>query len=117
MADDYAADQRNLARYYADYVRLMGSMAAIAPGAILTVCFEELVGDLEGQTRRMLDFVGLGFEEACVDFHLSTSSTSTPSSEQVRRPINTKGIGSAEPYRRWLQPLIDELDAALPKGA
>lgn len=117
MADDYAGDQRHLARYYADYVRLMGSMAATAPGAILTVCYEELVADLEGQTRRMLDFLGLGFEKGCVDFHLSTSSTSTPSSEQVRRPINSEGIGSAEPYRPWLQPLIDELEAALPKGS
>ena len=117
FADDYAKDQQHLARYYADYVRLMDAMAAAARDAILTVRYEELVGDVEGQTRRILDFLGLEFEPACVDFHLSTAPVTTPSSEQVRRPINSEGIGSAEPYRPWLQPLIDELGSALGKGA
>jgi hypothetical protein len=87
-------------------------MAMAAPGGILTVRYEELVADLEGQTRRILDFLGLEFERACVDFHLSTAPVTTPSSEQVRRSINSEGIGSAEPYRPWLQTLIDELEFA-----
>lgn len=113
FADDYAQDQRHLARYYADYVRFMEATAAAAPGGILTVPYEELVADIEGQTRRILDFLGLEFEPACVDFHLSTAPVTTPSSEQVRRPISKEGIGSADPYRPWLQPLIDELEKAL----
>jgi len=117
FADDYARDQRHLARYYADYVRLIDATAAAYPGGVLTMRYEELVADLEGQTRRMLDFLGLEFERACVDFHLSTAPVTTPSSEQVRRPISNEGIGSAEPYRPWLQPLIDELESALGKSA
>lgn len=113
FADDYARDQRHLARYFADYVRLMDAMAAASPGTILTVSYENLVGDIEGQTRRILDFLGLEFEPQCVDFHRSTAAVMTPSSEQVRRPLNREGIGAAEPYREWLQPLVDELESAL----
>ena len=117
FADEYARDQRHLARYYADYVRLIDATAAASPGGILTIRYEELVTDLERQTRRILDFLALEFEQACVDFHRSTAPVATPSSEQVKRPISNQGIGSAEPYRQWLQPLIDELESALAKSA
>lgn len=110
---DYALDQRDLANCYLDYARLMDAMVAASPGHVLTVSYEELVADVEGQTRRILDFLGLEYEPGCVDFHLSTATVTTASSEQVRRPINREGIGSAEPYRPWLQPLIDELEKVL----
>jgi tetratricopeptide (TPR) repeat protein len=110
---DYANDQRHLARYYGDYVRFMDAMAAASPSSILTVRYEELVADVEAQTRRVLDFLGLDFEPACMDFHRSTAAVTTASSEQVRRPINSESIGSAEPYRRWLKPLVEELDSTL----
>ena len=84
-------------------------MLAAAPGRILTVRYEDVVDDIESQTRRMLDFLDLEFEPACLDFHLSTDAVATASSEQVRQPLNRKGIGSAEPYRQWLGPLIEEL--------
>jgi tetratricopeptide (TPR) repeat protein len=113
LVGDYAHDQQNLGRYYTDYVRLMDAMAAASPSHVLTVRYEEIVADVESQARRILDFLGLDFEPACVDFHLSAAPVSTASSEQVRRPINSESIGSAEPYRRWLQPLIEELDLAV----
>lgn len=116
LVGDYANDQRYLARHYADYVRFMDSMAAAAPGSILTISYEELVTDPEQRIRGILKFLGLDFEPECVDFHRSTAPARTASSEQVRRPINSQGIGSAEPYRSWLQPLIEELERALPKG-
>ena len=113
LVGDYSNDQRHLAAYYADYVRFMDAMAAASPGTILTVSYEELVADVEKQTRRVLDFLGLKFEQACVDFHLSTDAVRTASSEQVRRPINSESIGSADPYRPWLTPLIEELETRL----
>lgn len=116
FADDYARDQRDLARYYGDYVRFMDAMAAASPDGILTVSYEELVADVEGETSRILSFLGLDFDRACVDFHLSKAPVTTPSSEQVKRPLNSESIGSAEPYRQWLQPLIDELESALGKS-
>ena len=84
-------------------------MDRAAPGRILQVRYEEVVEDIEAATRRILEFLDLPFEVDCLDFHLSTDPVATASSEQVRRPLNRKGIGSAEPYRRWLGPLIEEL--------
>ena len=104
-----SSDQRDIARYYRDYVRMVEAIDAAMPGGILKVRYEDLVEDVEGQTRRILDFLGLEFEPACIDFHLSTGAVATPSSEQVRRPLNRDSIGSAEPYRQWLGPMIEEL--------
>ena len=102
-------DQRDIARFYGDYVRMVEAVDAAAPGGIVKIRYEDLVDDVEGQTRRILDFLSLDYEPQCIDFHLSTAAVATPSSEQVRRPINREGIGSAEPYRQWLGPMIEEL--------
>ncbi len=109
FADGHANDLRHLGRFYRDYVRMMDHVDDVAPNGILRVQYEELVGDVEASTRRMLQFLDLPFEQECVDFHRSSKPVATPSSEQVRQPINRKGIGSAEPYRQWLGPLIEEL--------
>jgi tetratricopeptide (TPR) repeat protein len=104
-----ANDLQHIGRFYRDYFRLFDAIQAAAPNRILSVQYEDVVDDIEGQTRRMIDFIGLEFEPACLDFHLSTDVVATASSEQVRQPLNRKGIGSAEPYRQWLGPLIEEL--------
>ncbi len=104
-----ANDQRALGRLYRDYVRMIDAVDSAAPGGILKVDYEDLVDDVESQTRRILDFLGLEYEPDCIDFHKSTAAVATPSSEQIRQPINRKGIGSAAPYRQWLGPLIEEL--------
>lgn len=111
FAEGYPAanDLRHIGRFYGDYVRLFDAMHVAAPDRILSLRYEDVVDDIEGQTRRMLDFIGLEFEPQCLDFHLSESAVATASSEQVRQPLNRKGIGSAEPYRQWLGPLIEEL--------
>lgn len=108
-AHSAANDQRNIARFYRDYVRMVEAIDAAAPGGILKVRYEELVDDVEQQTRRILDFLGLEYEPECIDFHLASEAVATPSSEQVRRPINRDSIGSAQPYREWLGPMIEEL--------
>ena len=104
-----ANDLRHVGQFYRDYVRLFDAMQSAAPDRILSVRYEDVVDDIEGQTHRILDFIGLEFEPACLDFHLSQDAVATASSEQVRQPLNRKGIGSAEPYRQWLGPLIEEL--------
>jgi hypothetical protein len=109
FADGHANDLRHIGQLYRDYVRMIDHIDAVAPGGILRIRYEDLVADVETATRRMLDFIGVPFEHQCVDFHLSDAPVATPSSEQVRRPINESSIGSAEPYRQWLAPLIDEL--------
>lgn len=102
-------DLRHVGQFYRDYARLVDGMTDIAPNRILRVRYEELVDNIEGETRRMLDFLGLDYDSTCIDFHLSTDAVATASSEQVRQPLNRRGIGSAEPYRQWLGPLIEEL--------
>jgi tetratricopeptide (TPR) repeat protein len=104
-----ANDLRHVGRFYCDYVRLMDAIKAVAADRILTVPYENVVDDLESQAQQMTTFLGLRYERGMKDFHLSEKPVATASSEQVRQPINRRGIGSAEPYRSWLAPLIDTL--------
>jgi tetratricopeptide (TPR) repeat protein len=104
-----ASNLGNIGRFYADYVRMLDHMDAAAPGAVLRVNYESVVDDLEGETRRILDFLGLPFDQACIDFHTSRQPVATASSEQVRKPLNRDGIGVAAPYARWLGPLREAL--------
>ncbi|MEO5612269.1 MAG: sulfotransferase [Sphingomicrobium sp.] len=104
-----ASDFEHIARFYADYARMMDHMDVVAPGAVLRVQYEELVDDLECGTRRMLDYLGLPFEPECLDFQRSKDPVATASSEQVRRPLNREGVGAWKPYAEWLGPLRDAL--------
>jgi len=96
-------------RYYADYVELMDHWDVVLPGKVLRVQHEDVLDDQEGQTRRMLDFLGLPFEEACLQFHKTDRAVRTASSEQVREPINRKGQGAWKRFEPWL----GDLKAAL----
>lgn len=89
-------------RYYSDYVELMDHWDAVLPGAVLRVQHEDVLDDLEGQVDRMLDYCGLPFEQACIDFHKSKRAVRTASSEQVRQPINRSGQNAWAPYEPWL---------------
>lgn len=102
-------DLSHIAHFYRDYARFMDHMDDAAPNSILRVGYEDVVDDVEGQTRRMLSFLGLEFEAQCLDFHLSDEPVATASSEQVRRPLNREGIGTSEPFAQWLGPLRDAL--------
>lgn len=94
-----------IGRYYRDYVQLMDHWDSVLPGKILRVQYEDVVKDLETQVRRLLNHCGLPFEQACIDFHRTERSVRTASSEQVRQPINTKGLEPWRPYDAHLGPL------------
>ena len=98
-----------LGRYYSQYVALMEHWHRVLPGKILRVRHEDVVNDLEGSVRRMLDFLGLPFEPACLEFYKNERSVRTASSEQVRRPINKDGIDQWRNFEPWLGPLKDHL--------
>jgi hypothetical protein len=85
----------------------------VLPGRILRVHYEDVVADLEGSVRRMLDYCGLTFEPACIDFYKNKRSVRTPSSEQVRQPIFRDGLDQWEKYEPWLGPLKCSLGDAL----
>jgi len=99
----------DLGRYYRGYVDLMAHWRRLYPDSILQVDYEDTVADLESQVRRMLEFLGLEFEPACVEFHRTKRSVRTASSEQVRRPIYRQGIAQWRHFEPWL----DELKHAL----
>lgn len=105
----FAYDLEHIGRYYADYVRAMDHYDAAMPGMIYRVIHEDLLDDPEGEVRRLLAYLGLPFEEACMAFHLNRRAVRTASSEQVRRPINRDGQGQWRPYEQWLGPLIAAL--------
>ncbi len=92
-------------RYYRDYVSLMDHWDTVLPGKVLRVQYEDVVADLETQVRRLLDFCGLPFEQACLDFHQTGRAVRTASSEQVRQPIFTSGLDQWENFSPWLDPL------------
>ena len=95
----------DIARYYRMYVDLMAHWDAVLPGKVLRVEHEQVVDDLEGSVRRILDFCALEFEPACVEFHKTERSIRTASSEQVRQPIFREGLDQWKNFEPWLGPL------------
>lgn len=98
-----------IGRYYRDYVGLMDHWDKVLPGSVLRVQHEDVLDDLEGQVRRMLDYLGLRFEQACIDFHQTKRAVRTASSEQVRQPITKASVDLWRRYETHLQPLKDAL--------
>jgi hypothetical protein len=106
---NYTYDQGVLGRFYADYLETMRHFDKVLPKRIHRLIHDDLVEDVEGEVRRLLDYLELPFDEACLRFYETERAVHTPSSEQVRQPINRSGFGKWKHYEPWL----DELKAAL----
>ena len=102
---EFSYDLATIGNYYRQYVRLMAHWDDVLPGFVLRVQHEDVVENLEGEVRRLLDFCGLPFERACVEYHRTERSVYTPSSEQVRSPINRRGLDQWRHFEPWLAPL------------
>ena len=113
QGQEYSYGVENIARYYRTYLDLMAHWDAVLPGRILRVQHEDVVDDLEGSVRRLLDHCGLPFEPACIAFHETRRSVRTPSSEQVRQPIFRDGLDPWRNFEPWLDPLREALGDAL----
>lgn len=106
----YSYDLAELGRYYTLYRRFMAHWHAVLPaGTLLDVDYESLVTEPEAEVRRMLDFCGLPFDPACLDFQKVNRPVTTASAVQVRRPLYTSSIKRWERYRKHLGPLLAEL--------
>ena len=101
--------------YYKSYVKLMNHWDDVLPDKILRVNNEDIIEDLEGQVSRMLQFLDLPFEDACITFYETDRSVRTASSEQVRKPINKSGMDRWKPYAQNLKPLLKGLGHELVK--
>lgn len=102
----------DIAQYYNDYLKLMSHWDSIMPGAILRVQYEDMTADTETQVRRILDYCGLPFEPACLEFYKTDRAVRTASSEQVRQPIYQSGVDQWRNFEAHLQPLIRQLTDA-----
>jgi len=110
---DFTYDLADLGRYYSDYVRLMAHFDAVLPGRVHRVIYERMVEDTEAEIRRLLDYCGLEFEPACLEFYNTERAVRTPSSEQVRRPIYRDATEEWRSYEPHLGPLKEALGAVL----
>ena len=102
---EFSYSLADVGRYYRDYVNLMDHWDDVLPGFVLRVSNEDVINDLEFEVRRILEFCGLPFEESCLEFHRTERNIRTPSSEQVRQPVNPGGIDYWRRYEPWLEPL------------
>ena len=110
---EFTYSVEDIARYYRTYLELMRHWDAVLPGRVLRVQHEDVIDDLEGSVRRILDYCGLPFEAACIEFHKTKRSVRTPSSEQVRQPIFRDGLDQWKNYEPWLGPLREALGDAV----
>jgi tetratricopeptide (TPR) repeat protein len=101
----FAYDLGELADFYLGYRRLMAHWHAILPGLILDVAYEDVVTSQETATQRMLDYLELPFEAACLDFHLNPQAATTSSSVQVRQPLYESSLALWRHYTDELAPL------------
>jgi tetratricopeptide (TPR) repeat protein len=106
----YAHSQQALGLYYNRYWKLMQRWKTLFPGRILDVRYEDTVADIEGQGRRMLEFLDLPFEDRVLDFYKTERLVKTPSASQVRQPIYGDAVQAWRKYEKHLDPLIDALD-------
>jgi tetratricopeptide (TPR) repeat protein len=101
--------QARIANYYLQYERVMQHWDTVLPGRVHRVYYEAMVQNPEREIRALLAHCGLSFEPECLSFHTTQRTVRTASSEQVRQPINDKGIGAWRPFAPWLTTLSDLL--------
>ena len=109
----WAYDLADLGRFYRDYARMMAHWRAATTLPILDVVYEQLVADTESHSRRMVEFLGLPWDAACLRFHESKRIVRTSSNEQVRRPVYTASVGRWRRYERQIAPLVAALGDAV----
>jgi tetratricopeptide (TPR) repeat protein len=103
----FTYDLAELGRYYLAYSQLMDHWRSVLP--MLEVSYEDVVNDLEGQARRLIDYCSLPWDDRCLHFHKSTRTVRTASAVQVRQPLFRSSLQRWRRYEAELGPLLDEL--------
>jgi tetratricopeptide (TPR) repeat protein len=106
----FTYDLTEIGEYYLQYQRMMDHWHEVLPGCVLTVQYEAVVGDVEAEVRRLLEFCELPWDDACLRFYESDRPVRTPSSEQVRQPIYDRSIGHWRNFEPHLGELIEVLE-------
>ena len=105
----FSFDLAQCGRHHVHTDRLIAHWLKVLPLRMLQVQYEDLVADLEGQSRRIISFLGLPWNPACLDFHRTERTVQTASDWQVRQPIYTRSVGRWRNYERHLGPLLKAL--------
>jgi tetratricopeptide (TPR) repeat protein len=109
----FAYDLEELGKFHIAYQKLMAHWRAVLPASqFIEVDYEKFVADLEGQARRLVEFCGLEWDDACLRYSETQRAVRTASAAQVRRPLYRSSIGRAQRYRKYLAPLFDALEVA-----
>ncbi len=109
----YTYSLEEIGRHYRNYVELMAYVDQVLPGKVHRVFYENMIEDTESEIRRLLEFCGLPFEEACLRFHENERAVRTASAFQVRKPIFREGLEQWRHYEPWLEPLKEALGPVL----
>jgi Flp pilus assembly protein TadD len=110
FGQNFSYDLGELGRYYRRYEETMSHWRSVLPaGAMLEVSYEDVVDDLEGQARRLIEFCGLEWDDRCLSFHENGRTVKTASTVQVRQRLYRTSMQRWRPYEAWLGPLLREL--------
>ena len=112
----YTSDLADLGAFYCKYRELMDHWEKVLPNPILSVQYENVVADTEGQARRVVDFLGLEWDPACIAFNENTTQVRTVSNWQVRQPIYSSSVQRWRHYDAHLHPLKTALAPFYPNG-
>ncbi len=108
----FATDLADCGRRHLETERMADHWRHVLPMPILDLHYKALVADLEGEARRLIDFIGLDWDPACLSFHETERAVNTPSTWQVRQPIYSSSVGHWRNYERHLGPLFEVLAQA-----
>jgi hypothetical protein len=105
FADAYlhSYDEVEVARHYIRCRRLMDHWRTVLPGRFLDVAYEDVVDDVEREARRLIDYLGLAWEDTCLEFHRNAASVTTASALQVREPVHRRSVARWRRYTRDYQ--------------
>lgn len=108
----FSYDLEELARYFVAYHGLMQHWNELLPGVIHTIQYEDLVDDIEGNTRQMLSACELDWQAQCLKFYENKEASTTASTAQIRRPVYKSSVGKWKDYEKYLQPAVEVLQRA-----
>jgi len=110
MGHPHTYDLAELGRYIRAYEKLMAHWRQVLPeGAMIEVQYEELVKNLETESKRIVEYCGLEWDNACLSFHKTKRPVRTASVIQVRQPVYSSAVGRWQPYEKELQPFLRAL--------
>ena len=105
----YNSDLSIIGAYYREYAWLMDHWRAVLPLKMFELDYEKMVADQEGMSRKLIDFLGLEWDDACLEFFNTERTVATPSRWQVRQPIYTTSVKRWKRYGAYLDPLKEAL--------